>query len=591
MVADGPKVDGYSDLIQVAKGGFGTVYRARQDRHGRDVALKILHVDHLDEATRRRFDRECVAMGSLSWHPNVVSLFDSGITEDGNPYIVMEYLERSLGERVRRTGPLSWIEAVSIGIQVAGALGTAHAAGVLHRDVKPDNLLIGPFGAVKLSDFGIAAINGGTRSTTGHVSFTFAHVPPEVLRRRRPDERSDLYSLASTLYALMTGRPPFAGEPDEPEVAVIASVLHDTPPRLPGIPDDLADVLEACLAKDSSERPVDAEEFGRLLQVIQEDNGFPITELRLTPTPPRADGSLASEAPGACSNPAEVQDRRAARAPDIGGDPLPTVAGVPQGSPSQVSDPSDNEADAIGQEELLPEAGLLARMHSEEGGQEGDPHPTVVIAKLDQPLAAQITIDAPESAGAPADDLTESPLGNSSEELPQLKRTAPASPSAAAKSPGTPERGRKKVRSRTVAFMLVLVVALTALVGTRVLWRGRTEASRNPVDQAPSSSTSDQVVTTTTTNAEAVIEYAQAVEDARLLNEYLQAVKTQEDTINYAAALAQAEADARVAAEAQAAADARAASAITDPNDCPLSTEGTVCRRSFTPEGPGIYYP
>ncbi|MCB1016243.1 MAG: protein kinase, partial [Acidimicrobiales bacterium] len=139
-MAGQPQIEGYTDLDRIARGGFGTVYRARQERFGRVVALKVLDVEALDEDGRRRFARECLAMGSLSWHPHVVALHDSGITADQRPYLVMEYLEAgSLGDRLDQ-GPLAWPHAVRAGVEVAGALGAAHAAGTLHRDLKPENL-------------------------------------------------------------------------------------------------------------------------------------------------------------------------------------------------------------------------------------------------------------------------------------------------------------------------------------------------------------------------------------------------------------------------------------------------------------------
>src|SRR6185503_2859474 len=128
-----PVIDGFSELAQIARGGFGVVYRARQDRFDRVVALKVLSVTDLSERDVERFDRECRAMGNLSWHPNVVAVYDSGITEDGRPWLAMELLEGgSYGDRIRRDGPLAWADAVSATIQVAGALGAAHAAGTLH---------------------------------------------------------------------------------------------------------------------------------------------------------------------------------------------------------------------------------------------------------------------------------------------------------------------------------------------------------------------------------------------------------------------------------------------------------------------------
>lgn len=279
-----PVIDGYSDLIQVARGGFGFVYRARQDRFGRTVALKVLNVADLDDRGQQRFERECIAMGSLGWHPNVVAVFDSGITDDGHPWLSMEYLDGgSLGDRLRQ-GPLPWQEVVIAGVQVAGALDAAHTAGILHRDLKPENLLVGPYQEVKLGDFGIAAVEGAARTTTGHASFTANHVAPEILRRQRPSERSDLYSLASTLHTLIAGAPPFAGDPDEPIEAIITSVLTAPPPRLQGVPEDLADLLERTLGKDPADRPASAQEFGATLQSIQADNGQRATDLRLAPT-------------------------------------------------------------------------------------------------------------------------------------------------------------------------------------------------------------------------------------------------------------------------------------------------------------------
>ncbi len=275
-----PEIEGYSDLQRIARGGFGTVYRAHQDRFGRVVALKVLDVEALDDDARRRFERECLAMGSLSWHPNVVALHDSGITEDGHPYLVMEFLDAgSLGDRLAHS-PLAWPHAVRAGVEVAGALGAAHAAGTLHRDLKPENLLVGPFGETKLGDFGIAAVEGSARSSSG-VALTIAHVAPEVLRGDEPDERADVYGLASTLHTLIAGETPIDTHGDL--AAVLARVLHTEPARLTGVPPALADVIHQSLAKEPADRPADAAALGRALQAVQVSSGHPVTALRLTP--------------------------------------------------------------------------------------------------------------------------------------------------------------------------------------------------------------------------------------------------------------------------------------------------------------------
>ena len=297
MTASVPEVNGYRDLVEIGRGGFARVYRAHQERFNRAVALKVLDLADPDERTRDRFERECQAMGELSWHPHVVAVYDSGVTESGHLWLAMEYQERgSLADAALGNGSvLDWAGATTAGIEVCGALGAAHAAGTLHRDLKPENVLVGPFGEARLSDFGIAAVDGGRRTTTGVASFTVAHVAPEVLRGHRQDERTDVYGLASTLHTLLSGRPPFEGEPNEPVATVMMRVIEAPAPRLgEPVPADLADLLLAGLAKDPDERPQSAAAFGEALQAVQRAHGVAVTPLRLvaathaTPTAPPA---------------------------------------------------------------------------------------------------------------------------------------------------------------------------------------------------------------------------------------------------------------------------------------------------------------
>ncbi len=282
-MAQVPTIDGYSEFVQIARGGFGVVYRARRDALDQEVAVKVLPQRSLTDQDRERFQRECRAAGGLAWHPNVVIVLDSGLTDDGDPYLAMEYLAAgTFADRVRAAGPLPWQEVVALGVQVAGALGAAHAAGILHRDVKPENLLVGHFGEAKLGDFGIAAIEGSARTTTGRASYTVAHVAPEVLRGQRPDERSDVYSLASTLHTLLAGHPPFSSGDDEELMAtIITRVLTEPPPHLDAVPSALGDLLVRSLDKQPDQRLQSAPEMGRALQEIQRAHGLERTELRL----------------------------------------------------------------------------------------------------------------------------------------------------------------------------------------------------------------------------------------------------------------------------------------------------------------------
>jgi hypothetical protein len=261
-------VDGYVDLREVGRGGFGIVYRARQVEFNRTVALKVLTNVSDDPGARARFERECLAMGSLSGHPNIVTVYAAGYTIDGRPYIAMEFLPGgTLAERLAGRG-ISWSEATAIGIKICGALQRAHDRGVLHRDVKPENVLVSAYDEPKLADFGIARLHGGYETRSGIVTATFAHAAPELLEGKPPSAASDVYSLASTLYSLITGHPPFVIEDEDTLPAVIARIATEPPPDLRGrgVPDAVCAALEHALAKDPAARTPTARAFGHALQ-------------------------------------------------------------------------------------------------------------------------------------------------------------------------------------------------------------------------------------------------------------------------------------------------------------------------------------
>lgn len=281
-----PLVEGYDELVPLGRGGFATVYRARQHRFDRTVALKVLDLERPDEEDRRRFDRECRAVGALSWHPNIVVVHDSGLTSDGRLYLAMEYLaEGSLASRVRAEGPLPWAEALPVGVELAGALEVAHRAGTLHRDLKPDNVLIGPFGEAKLADFGIAAVDGRTVTATGHGALTVLYAAPEILQGGRASVRTEVYGLASTLYALLAARAAHARDHDESIAAVVLRACSQPAPDLAerGVPGDLAVVVAAGMAIDPDDRPETAAELGRALQEVEAAHGLTVTALRTEP--------------------------------------------------------------------------------------------------------------------------------------------------------------------------------------------------------------------------------------------------------------------------------------------------------------------
>lgn len=294
------EVDGYEDLVEVGRGGFGVVYRAWQPSLGRAVALKVVAGSGLLSAEdRRRFEREALAMGQLSWHPNIAGIYGTGETSAGQPYLAMEYfVAGSLGDRIRQRGALPPAAVLDYGVSLAGALQSAHDAGLLHRDIKPDNVLVDDFGVPKLADFGIAVIAGHTRTASGVITGSVAHVAPEILNGEPASERSDVYSLGSTLFELAAGHTAFVRPDDESIVAIALRVAsHPTPDLRPlGIPGPVADVIEASMAKNSAERFQSMEAFGRALQHAQRASGQAVTALPLRPTDtdPPPDSGLAA---------------------------------------------------------------------------------------------------------------------------------------------------------------------------------------------------------------------------------------------------------------------------------------------------------
>jgi len=277
-VSDHPRVlSGRYELSNlVARGGMAEVYRAHDRLLDRPVALKILFPElSVDRSFVERFRREAQAAANLS-HPNIVPVFDWG--EDmGTYYIVMEYVDgRALSSILRTAGPLHPERAAEIAADVAAALAYAHRHGVIHRDVKPGNVLITEEGTVKVTDFGIArAVNTEESLTqTGAVMGTATYFSPEQAEGQGVDARSDIYSLGVVLYEMVTGRPPFLG--DTP-VAVASKHVREHPPLPrqinPAVPPALEAVIMKCMAKDPSHRYASGEELRADLLRFREGRG------------------------------------------------------------------------------------------------------------------------------------------------------------------------------------------------------------------------------------------------------------------------------------------------------------------------------
>ncbi len=281
-----PSVDGYADLEVVGHGASATVYRARQVGYDRSVALKVLNIDVSDRRGQKRFDRERSLNGRLSDHPHVVTVLDSGFVNGRHPYLAMELFEQgSLNDQLKRNGPFDLAAALHIGVRIAGALESAHRIGVIHRDVKPQNILTSRFGEPALADFGIATILQMDESFT--TALTPVHAAPELLEGADPSPLSDVYALASTIYTLLAGSAPFAGPAGE---GVLAQLLRITTSDIPAIPRDdiddaLLDLLRRAMAKRPAERTPSAARFGVELQDAQRRLGHAVTSLPVSIEP------------------------------------------------------------------------------------------------------------------------------------------------------------------------------------------------------------------------------------------------------------------------------------------------------------------
>lgn len=269
-----PHLDGLTFERGIGGGGFADVFLYQRHRPARKVAVKVLRREHLSETMLRQFEAEADVMAQVSAHPYIVTIFGMGVAPDGRPFIEMEHYPNPHYGLRARDGGLSVEEVLRVGIQVSGAVETAHRAGILHRDIKPANILTSAYGRPGLADFGIASVGReGTGTTAAGLSVAFA--PPEAIR----DESSgspagDVYSLAVTLATMLSGSCPFLRPGVEnPLPEVVHRVLRGEaqPITRADVPDSLRHLLAQGRALDPSHRPPSAVAFGQALQDIERE--------------------------------------------------------------------------------------------------------------------------------------------------------------------------------------------------------------------------------------------------------------------------------------------------------------------------------
>ncbi|MGF1595823.1 MAG: serine/threonine-protein kinase [Acidimicrobiales bacterium] len=261
-------IDHLADVRIIGRGGFSTVYAARHTLLNQMVAVKVLS-RQLNETDRRHFERECQVMGRMSDHPNVVTVYNAGYSRHDTPYVTMELVEGgTLADLLVERTRLPWHEAVELVAPIADALGHAHRQGILHRDVKPENILLQD-GVPKLTDFGIAVVRDAAGATSTHVTASWLHTAPETFDNER-DERSDVYSLASTLYHLVAGRAPFWRAGDDSLSPLMKRLISDpAPPFDPDlVPVGVNGFFASALAKNPDHRPQTTDAFTAALRAV-----------------------------------------------------------------------------------------------------------------------------------------------------------------------------------------------------------------------------------------------------------------------------------------------------------------------------------
>ncbi len=268
-VGDGAElgIDGLSAVTVVGSGGSSTVYRARQAVLDRTVAVKVVHAAWSIE-TRERFEHEREVMGRLSGHAATVPIFETGITKRGEPYLVMPFYDRgSLFRLMRDRGPLPWPEAVFILEALSQALADSHDEGIVHRDVKPGNVMLTRHLQPRLSDFGIA-LAAGVSTSGPAIAYTPSYSPPEAFQAGVAAPTIDVYSLGATLWAVLAGRAPFTGVGETVDAAIVMerSLHDDIGAPHPSTPEPIVELLQRAMAKDADRRPADARAFAAELR-------------------------------------------------------------------------------------------------------------------------------------------------------------------------------------------------------------------------------------------------------------------------------------------------------------------------------------
>ncbi|HEX3198993.1 MAG TPA: serine/threonine-protein kinase [Propionibacteriaceae bacterium] len=287
-----PEIPGMADWRAIARGGFAIVWQARQESLNRLVAVKVDERKLDSDAEQRRFLREAGAAGRMSGHPGIVTVHDAGLLGDDRPFLVMELCPGGSLTRWMTQDPRPSQRRVrDVGVRIADALSAAHLLGVLHRDVKPANILIDAYNNAGLADFGLAAlIDPDTPLSETVEAITPAYAPPEVFAKKPLTEYADVYSLAATLYAVLSGHAPrWSDTTETPSIPEIIKRQRAPIKRIPGVDKAFMDVLLKAMAENPEDRPTAAQFRDQLsaLNLTTKPAPRPLEVVPEPPSPPR----------------------------------------------------------------------------------------------------------------------------------------------------------------------------------------------------------------------------------------------------------------------------------------------------------------
>lgn len=462
-----PELPGFTYVEPLGTGGFADVFLYEQEMPRRRVAVKVLLADRISSGAAQEFADEANVMAMLSTHPAIVTIYQAGVAGDGRPYLVMEYCPRPNLQLRARKEPFSVAEALRVGVQVAGAVETAHRAGVLHRDIKPANILVTEYNRPALTDFGIASTTGATGEASG---MSIPWSPPESFAEvPNSGPRTDVWALGATLYTLLAGRSPFERPGERNSSADLIERIERAALTSIGRPDSPASlqrVLDRAMAKNPDDRFPSAVAFARALQKVQIELSHSVTPIDIVDDhPPQEDLDDDNDGLTRVREIVSIDpDVPSFTRPSATTQPKPAGAvypEVPRFDSPQRTDAVDEATQMRGPSQVLP------------------PPPAPSSSAEDRTILRPPMVVAP-GAAMPAPALS----------APVSPPTAPGAPGAAGS--GTPPRNRRGLWI-TVAAVAAVLVVVGSIVGLNVLVSGIETAPEETESAEPQDVVSDFV--------------------------------------------------------------------------------------------------